>query len=51
MCLKQCANFVQAAKADADASQIVAYPTDSQKQNVQIVNILANFQVLLSLYR
>lgn len=39
-----CVKCEQAAKADADASQIVAYPTEAQKKNVDIVNILADFQ-------
>jgi len=43
-----CVKCEQAAKADADASQVVGYPTDAQKQNVQLVNILADFQAGLS---
>ena len=43
-----CVKCEQAAKADSDASQVVGYPTDAQKQNVQLVNILADFQVALN---
>jgi len=42
-----CVKCEQAAKADSDASQVIGYPTDAQKQNVQLVNILADFQVAL----
>ena len=40
-----CVKCEEAAKADSDASQVVGYPTEAQKQNVKLVNILADFQV------
>jgi len=39
-----CVKCEQAAKADSDASQVIGYPTEAQKQNVKLVNILADFQ-------
>ncbi|XP_023320324.1 conserved oligomeric Golgi complex subunit 5-like [Eurytemora carolleeae] len=43
-----CVKCEQAAKADSDASQVIGYPTVAQKQNVELVNILADFQIGLT---
>jgi len=43
-----CVKCEQSIKADADASQVIGYPTEAQKRNVSVVNILAEFSTGLS---
>jgi len=40
-----CVKCEQSVKADADASQVIGYPTEAQKRNVKVVNILAEFSI------
>lgn len=43
-----CVKCEQSVKADADASQVIGYPTEAQKRNVKVVNILAEFSTGLN---